>query len=286
MTVVLICVGAAKTGTSWLHRQLTLHPECHFRTIKELHYFSAIDAGRISNELAKHRDIQVEMLDRIARASRRPTDEQAARLSDRADWLDVLETKRENVRAYLRYLETGAGQAKVVGEMTPAYALLSEGQLGRIARMAPDVRILYLMREPVDRLWSHVRMIAARRDGQGRVTAQRCDRILNRVINGEEDQIAKRSDYADALTKLLRAIPRRRLLIEVFEDMIAGDAFARICGFLGIARVKPSRVPVYEGQKLEMTLKQRDAAAAWLAPQYDAAAQALGRMPEAWSWKD
>lgn len=285
MTVVLICVGAAKAGTSWLHRQLTEHPECHFRAIKELHYFNAIDAGRISNELAKHRDIQAEMLDRLARAGRRPNDEQAARLTDRADWLDVLETKREDVRAYLRYLETGAGQAKVVGEMTPAYALLSEGQLGRIARMAPDVRILYLMREPVDRLWSHVRMMAARRDGQGRVTAQRCDRILNRVMNGDEDQIAKRSDYAAALAKLLDAIPAGKLLIEVFEDMIAGDAFARICDFLGVARVKPSPVAVHEGQTLEMTREQRDAAAAWLTPQYDAAARALGELPEAWSRK-
>ncbi|MGI9388697.1 MAG: sulfotransferase [Boseongicola sp.] len=285
MTVVLICVGAAKAGTSWLHSQLAEHPECHFRAIKELHYFSAFESGRSGAELAKHRDIQAEMLDRFARSGMRPTDEQAARLSDRANWLDVLETKRENVRAYLRYLETGAGQAKVVGEMTPAYALLSEERLVRIARMAPDVRILYLMREPVDRLWSHIRMIAARRDGQGRVTARRCDKILNRVIEGDEDQIAKRSDYASALTKLLAAIPAGKLLIEVFEDMIAGDAFARICDFLGIARVEPNRVPVHEGQPLDMTAAQRDTATAWLAPQYDAAAQVLGGLPDAWSRK-
>lgn len=285
MTVVLICVGAAKAGTSWLHRQLAAHPECHLRAIKELHYFNAIDAGRTSAELAKHRDLQASMLDRFARDGLRPNDEQAGRLSDRADWLDVLESKRENVRAYLRYLETGAGTAKVVGDMTPAYALLTEGRLGGMARMAPDVRILYLLREPVDRLWSHIRMMAERRDGQGRVTARRCDRILNRVMNGEEDQIAKRSDYAAALAKLLAAIPAGKLLIEVFEDMIAGDAFQRICDFLGIARVEPNRVPVHRGQPLDMTLSQREAAAAWLAPQYDAAARALGGMPEAWGRK-
>ncbi|MGI9394686.1 MAG: sulfotransferase family protein [Boseongicola sp.] len=285
MTVVLICVGAAKAGTSWLHRQLAAHPECHFRAIKELHYFNAIDRGKLGAELAKHRDIHAAMLDRLARGGVRPNDEQAARLSARADWLDVIESKRENIRAYLRYLETGADQAKVVGEMTPAYALLSEGQLGRIARIAPDVRILYLMREPVDRLWSHIRMIAARRDAHGHVTMQRCNRILSRVMDGKEDQIARRSDYASALAKLLATIPAGKLLIEVFEDMIAGDAFARICDFLGIARVEPNRVPVHEGQPLNMTPEQRNTAAVWLAPQYDAAAQALGGMPEAWSRK-
>ena len=110
MTVVFVCVGAAKAGTSWLHRQLTAHPECHFRAIKELHYFNAVDAGQMGRELAKHRDLQAAMLKRFAKAGRRPNDEQAARLSDRADWLDVLELKRENVAAYLRYLGAGAGQ--------------------------------------------------------------------------------------------------------------------------------------------------------------------------------
>ncbi len=285
MAVVFLCVGAAKAGTSWLHRQLAAHPDCHFRAIKELHYFNALEAGRIGKELTKHRDLQSSMLDRFARASQRPNDEQAARLSDRADWLDVLECKREDSAAYLRYLETGAGGASVVGEMTPAYALLPEERLGRLARLAPDVRILYLVREPVDRLWSHIRMIAARRDGRGRVTAQRCDRILTRVINGQEDQIARRSDYATALAKLVAAVPARRLLIEVFEDMISGEAFARICDFLGIARVEANLVPVHEGQPLDMTRAQRDAAAAWLAPQYDATVEALGGMPNAWGRK-
>jgi len=285
MTVIFLCVGATKAGTSWLHRELAAHPECHFRAIKELHYFNALDGGRIGKELAKHRDIQASMLGRFARAGKRPNDEQAGRLADRADWLDVLENKREDTAAYLRYLETGAGEAGVVGDMTPAYALLSEERLGQMARMAPDVRILYLIRDPVDRLWSHIRMIAVRRDGRGRVTAQRCDRILNRVIKGEEEQIAQRSDYAVAITRLLAAVPAGKLLIEVFEDMISGEAFARICEFLGIARMIPNRVPVHEGQPLDITREQRDAAAAWLAPQYDAAVEALGGMPVAWGRK-
>ena len=36
----MICVGATKAGTTWLHDQLSAHPECYLRTIKEYHYFS------------------------------------------------------------------------------------------------------------------------------------------------------------------------------------------------------------------------------------------------------
>ncbi|HHS89575.1 MAG TPA: sulfotransferase family protein, partial [Rhodobacteraceae bacterium] len=36
-------VGAAKSGTSWLYRYLEGHPETHLRSVKELHYFDALD---------------------------------------------------------------------------------------------------------------------------------------------------------------------------------------------------------------------------------------------------
>ena len=54
MSVVFLCVGAAKAGTSWLHTQLQAHPECHFRSIKELHYFDALDGKGLALEREKH----------------------------------------------------------------------------------------------------------------------------------------------------------------------------------------------------------------------------------------
>lgn len=282
MSVVLFCVGAAKAGTSWLHHQFSAHPECHFRSIKELHYFDALDGGRLGKEMRKHRDQQTALLQRLAEAGRLPDEEQARRLRDRADWMDVLERGAEDAPAYLGYMADGAGEARVIGDMTPAYALLSEERLSRMARMAPDVRFLYLMRDPVERLWSHVKMIAVRRDEFDRATADRCGEILDRTISGREDQIARRSDYAATLRRLAGAVPGARTLVEIFEEMVAGEGLARICDFLGISRMTGDPVPVHAGPELGMTREQRRRAADWLAPQYDAAERALGRMPGAW----
>lgn len=281
MSVVFLCVGAAKAGTSWLHRQLSAHPECHFRSIKELHYFNAFDEGTLSRNMVRIRERQAGLLKRTG-GGIDGTPEQAARMADGADWLDVLERGEEDTEAYLSYLQRGIGEKRVVGEATPAYALLSAERLAAMSRMAPDVRILYLLRDPVERLWSHVRMIAARRDADGVVTARRCENILQRTIAGEESQIVRRSDYAGALERLTTAVPGGHLLLEVFEEMVRGDGLARICDFLGIARVRPGPVPVHEGQQLVMTPEQRRRAAHWLAPQYDAAHRALGRMPAGW----
>ncbi len=282
MSVVFLCVGAAKAGTSWLYHQLSRHPECHFRAIKELHYFDALEAGRLKRQILHHRGQQSQLLERLTQMSARPDDDQARRLTDRAAWLDVLEREAENIPAYLEYLHHGAGTARVVGEMTPAYATLPTKRLHNMARIADDVRVLYLLRDPVERLWSHVRMMAARRDPDGQATARRAGSILSRVLAGEEEQIAVRCDYAGALARLSAAIPGGKFLIEVFEDMISGEGLARICDFLSIRHIIADPLPIYAGQPVAMSQDQRTHAAAWLAPQYDAVEHALGRIPGSW----
>ena len=283
MSVVFLCVGAAKAGTSWLHRQLAGHPECHFRALKELHYFNALDRGFLQREYEKHKGWQDDLLARVALSEDGANEQQARRLTDREAWLDVLARGREDRAAYLTYLRDGANGARVVGEMTPAYALLTGRRLGEMARMAPDVRFLYLLRDPVERLWSHVRMIAGRRHPHGEVTGERCAAILNRTIGGAESQIVERSDYAGAIDRLKAAVAPAKLLIDVFEEVVAGDGLDRICDFLGIRRMKADPEPVYEGRALAMTSAQRALATNWLAPQYAAAEAALGRRPQTWA---
>ncbi|NNE89322.1 MAG: hypothetical protein HKN27_14730 [Silicimonas sp.] len=284
MSVLFFCVGAAKAGTSWLYSQLAEHPECHFRAIKELHYFDAVDDGKLERELRKHQGQQARILNNVAASGNTPSDDQARRLTDRAAWMDVLE-QGEDTEAYLGYLNHDAGDAKVVGDITPGYALLSETRFRTMSKLAGDVRFLMLLRDPVERLWSHVRMIAARRDDSGTATAERCDRILKRTIRGKEDQIAKRSNYAVTIERLMAAVPGGKLLIEVFEEMVSGEGLARICAHLGIAPIVPNLARLHAGQHVAMTQDQRRAAAHWLAPQYEASAKALGRMPEAWMRK-
>ena len=68
--------------------------------------------------------------------------------------------------------------------------------------------------------------------------------------------------------------------------MIAGPGFERICDFLGISRITAQIAPVHAGRDLAMTPDQGQAAAVYLAPLHDAAARALGQMPEACARKE
>jgi hypothetical protein len=282
--VVMFCVGAAKSGTGWLYRYLSGHRECHFRGIKELHYFDSLDAERTQENRARVLRMRDDLKAEIDLGqSTKGLANKIARLADVEDYLTVLASPDRDHRGYLTYLRTGADGARVVGDLTPAYSLLSEDRLRQMVWLTSDVRFVYLLRDPVERLWSHVRMAAYRRtSGRGNVRLA-ADRILRRVLGGGEAPIAQRCDYAGALSRLTGAVDPRRLLVSVCEDVFHGDGLDQIAGFLGIAPGQPDLAKVvHGGYDLPMTVEQRVISARWLAPQYEAAERYLGDLPDAW----
>ncbi|HDR27826.1 sulfotransferase family protein [Rhodovulum sp.] len=274
-------VGATKAGTSWLHRYLERHPDCHLRSIKELHFFDALEGGRLERARAELNEERARLAVRPVPANRARAETRARRLKDMADWSSALEVGTE--AAYLEYLESGRGTRRLIADITPAYSLLPVGRLKRMAAMASDVRFVYLLRDPVDRLWSHVRMIARRRANPGEAIGPRAGRILARVIAGDETHIAERGDYRSVLTRLWAAVDPTRLCLSYYEELFSQSSIDRICGFLGIA-TRPAElgVRVHAGVPVPMSREQRRAAAEWLAPQYDFVAERLGRVPPVW----
>lgn len=279
---LMFCVGATKAGTSWLHRYISDHPECWMQPIKELHYFDAIDRNDWAYQRSVIEGRRAGLQADLAGASGPWADELRRQIAQMDRWLAVLASGREDLPAYLDYLTAGA-DGRLVADMTPAYSLLSQDRLSGMARLLPDVRFIYLMRDPVARLWSHVRMMAERRAKPGESLAERAKRILNRVITGKEPQIAERSDYRAALSKILAAVAPARRLVMFSEDLFSQAGVGRICAFLGISPVpaRPDR-RVFEGQAVPMTEFQRRRAGRWLAEQYDFVATTLGDVPPAW----
>ena len=277
--VLCLIVGAAKSGTTWLWHQLRDHPEVHFRAIKELHLFDALARGKLDAEIRRHADRRAA----LARALERrwsAAPERLAEIHDRTEWLSVLE-RGGDTAAYVSYLEDGVGGRRVVGEATPAYSLLPEDEIARLPFLARDVRIIYLLRDPVDRLWSHVRMIAEAR-AKGGDLREAADRVMKRVLNGKETEIVARSDYAAALEKLTRAVPPDRLCLLIHEEIEGGSMLARAQEFLGLSPRAPVERRVNQGPELSIMPVQRDRAREWLEPQYRAVQRFLHHVPPSW----
>ena len=281
--VLLFGIGATKAGTSWLYRYLLDHPDCALRSIKELHFFDTIDDRKTRNFYLRDLERKAEALEhRIAGADAAAQAEQMLHLVDLKVYSKVLKSQDE--AEYLAYLEDERGGERVVGDITPAYGLLPVDRLAHMAGLRSNVRFIYLMRDPVDRLWSHVRMIAKRRNDDEAVVGAAAARILDRVLSGGEDHIAIRGDYRTVLEKLASAVEPGQSFVCTCEDLFAGDRLERLCAFLGIAYLPgDTGTKVHGGISADMRPEQKARAAEYLRPQYDFVAEMMGRLPPAWA---
>ena len=282
---LLFSIGATKAGTSWLFDYLEGHPECHVRSLKELHYFDTLDNDRLPKQIMAGERGLARMQRRVTRDPNKNQEYRSRNIADREEWLSVLRKGKEDIEAYRSYLMGGrTDDQKIIADVTPAYSLLSADRLRAMAKICRDTRFLYILRDPVERLWSHVRMIASRRDKNGLVTADRAGNILARAIRGSEPEIIVRGDYQSAMDKLKEAVSPEKYMVCFYEELFGGEALGQICQFLGIDAAEGAKDRrVHAGQPLAMTEEQRAEARAFLKPQYDHIAFRMGRIPAAWS---
>ena len=259
---LIFCVGATRAGTSWLHKYLRGHPDCYFRAQKELHYFDGLYASGQRQRL-------VGKLDRLKAGVR--TDHIELVIADLEQWLA---RDPESDADYLDYLGYGRAEARLVGDFTPAYGLLGEDALAHMAGLCDDVKFIYLMREPVDRLWSNIKMSAEP------------DEAMGEYLNDEDGPIARRSDYKSTLKKLRNVVPEGQLHVEYFERLFTAKAMARMCEFLGIPALEADcDTKLHQSRPIKLEPIIRELLQARLKPQYEYVEAAMGGLPQEWTEK-
>jgi Sulfotransferase family len=130
-----LCVGAHKAGTTWLYQQLDSHPDFWMPPVKELHYF--------------------DQLSRVHRAARpRCRDERDLQFLER---LNSLSTEAGiELDNYAQLFESKA--SLLSGDISPNYSTLSDEVIRRVVEYFPNVKVIFLARDPVERVWSHLSM--------------------------------------------------------------------------------------------------------------------------------
>ena len=148
-----ICVGMPKAGTGWLYDQLKVHPDFWMPPIKELSYFKRRSLPRgLKEPLEKLRD-----------TGKMPERALEKRLKRRLDQRDVQFLERftavaedRTIEEYLRLFEA-KGELRS-GDISPLYSSMKGSKIGRLACGLPRTKVVALLRDPVERAWSHWRM--------------------------------------------------------------------------------------------------------------------------------
>ena len=284
---ILYCVGATKAGTSWFYRLLHDHPDCALPAVKEAHYWDTFAAADRAKQLAAF-DLRLQEL-RAARAEAAAADRGwqirnlDRRIADMTGLIAVLAGDRRDDVAYLDWLTQGRGTARLYADMTPNYATLPDAQLERMVTASPLTKVVYLIRDPLDRLWSHIRMQAHRQRQSHEIYEKKANNILFRMLNrGQETHILARGDYAGVIEKLRRVVPADRLMVAFAETLLTPEGLARVCAFLGIAPVDVPAQAVHDGRPVLMLEKLRPRAQKLVFEQYDWVARNVGPLPQNW----
>ena len=132
----------------------------------------------------------------------------------------------------------GSEGAQAVGEATPDY-IYHPDAVRRIAGTLPDVKLIVLLRNPVDRAYSHywhnrsrgkepLEFEAALQAEAGRIATDEKSRAVY--------SYADRGRYRDQLDRTFSHVPPGRVLVMTFEELERDPAtvFAATCRFLGI----------------------------------------------------
>jgi len=170
----LVVVGAMKCGTTALHGFLDRHPEIAMSDPKELNFFFGPAAGS----------------------------------GDDAPWA---EGNRHRGVGWYRHQFPAA--APVRGESSPGYTSPSEPHVAaRMAALIPGARLVYLVRDPVERAVSQYHHHRA--DGTE-------PRPLDAALLDPHSQYVDRGRYHARLTPFLRHFPRSRIAVVAREGLLA-----------------------------------------------------------------
>ena len=220
-----LCIGAMGSGTSWLNKNLGFHPEVWFTPIKELHHFDAQIMPRERKRVRYFKHLRR----RFRRLARKAKVLDPTFMQD-LSWDAHFFLRRRTNDWYVRLFRPMPGQ--IAGEITPAYAGLSVEKIREVHELNPKIKLIYIMRNPIDRSWTAVTKILAKR--KKRTLSNVPDKeIFNKL---DSSKVVIRSNYIEAIEKWGSVFPKEQFFITFFEDIAERprELLLRIHEFLGI----------------------------------------------------
>jgi len=171
------------------------------------------------------------------------------------------------------------------GDITPAYSTLSEPAVRQLAEELPGVRAVLLLRNPIDRAFSHAVMDLSPLAPDD-VLSLPAERFYEHFRSPES---VTRTGYVAMIDRWQRVLGAERLLVAFFEEVSEAPArlLEKVTDFLGVASIDwASRAPVdarvNAGQRTEMPAVYREYLAGMYRGEMTELARRYPTYPQQW----
>jgi hypothetical protein len=222
MALAFLGIGSTRSGTTFLHEHLRAHPRIWLPPQKEIHYFNVQRSqGFWNRRHLKHvRNLIPNALEALG--GKRG-------VSGELRWqLKYLLGRRDD--AWFLSLYEGA-PGLVMGQIEPTYATLPPQVIRVVHELVPQVKLLYMMRDPIDRAWSSVTKSRAKNKGRP------MERVPEREIFEKIDRSAvAMSRYIHHIECWEEVFPKESFFFGFFDEILEapGELLNRALSFLGI----------------------------------------------------
>jgi hypothetical protein len=210
-----VIAGAPKAGTTALHAALATHPDLYLSPVKEPKYY--LTDGRPPARSGQHG----------------PGDAHSAR-----EWV----WRRKDYLALFSAAHAGA----VRGESTPFY-LYDRQAHARLAADVPDIKVIAVVRDPVDRAysnWAHLRADGLEPEADF-ATAVGLEQLRIEAGWAPFWHYRGLGRYGAQLRDLYRHVPRENVLLVRYRELVDAprETLDRASEFLGVATGVAHAVP-------------------------------------------
>lgn len=223
-----LCVGLPKAGTSTLHHILDCHPDIAMPPVKEVKYL-------IGDKIDYPRPRIVALF-----ARGWPAQQDRAflyRFVKKALRFQVSPYQWRSMSVYYFGLSAGASWYQrlfhrdlVSGDVTVNYFWLTETEVGQLARDYPWLKIIVMLRSPVELNWSYFRMISLLKKERDVLELQE----FQRQIEDKKQNIGR---YVDLINRW-KNVFGDNVFVGYFDDLKDDpqNFFDQVCTFLGVKK--------------------------------------------------
>jgi hypothetical protein len=228
-------IGAQKAGTTWLHAMLSAHNELWLPHRKEIHYFDRKYPSWSRQTAGRHRPARGLIVRRVLGRVRRLRATRAFPSLTSISWRNLKWDFRyffgEWTDQWYESLFRAAGD-RMPGEITPAYSCLDAQAIAAVKTLLPNAKLILLLRDPVDRAWSHAKMELGTYAAQSRLAGV----DANFIAHFASPASRLRGDYIGMIERWTRSYGQSRLFVGFYDDILADPVglLKRIFRFLGV----------------------------------------------------